>query len=53
MSKLYLLLSIALLWGGSLQAQFGKKTPSEMQSYIDSQTGQPITILTDTTRNDT
>lgn len=52
MSKLYLLLSIALLWGGSLQAQFGKKTPSEMQSYIDSQTGQTITILTDTTRND-
>ncbi len=52
MNKFYLSLTILLAFASALSAQFGKSTPSEMQTYVDSQTGQTITVLTDTTRND-
>lgn len=47
-------LAILLLLGISQAAfaQFGKCTPSEMQTYKDPATGVNITVLTDTTKND-
>ncbi len=52
MNKFYLLLSILLFSASTLCAQFGKTVPSEVQTYVDGQTGQTITVLTDTARND-
>lgn len=48
------LLSLALVCGfaTSVFAQFGNCTPSEKWQYIDKVTGQTITVLTDTTKND-
>lgn len=49
-----LCLTIILLIGFSkvLFAQFGNCTASEMQTYTDHETGNTITILTDTLKND-
>ena len=48
------ILSMVLYMGTSCMAfaQFGTYTASEMQSYIDKETGVEITVLTDTARND-
>ena len=47
-------LTIIVLAGFSkaLFAQFGNCTASEMQTYTDRETGNTITILTDTLKND-
>lgn len=51
--KKQLLLSVLLvLISKPVLAQFGNCTASEMRTYKDSLTGNTITILTDTTRND-
>ena len=52
MKKFFLPLLCMLFPLSALHAQFGKCYPSEMQTYTDSQTGQTITVLTDTTYND-
>lgn len=48
------ILSMVLYMGTNCMAfaQFGTYTASEMQSYIDKETGVEITVLTDTARND-
>lgn len=51
MKKVFL--SLLLMWITRVVfAQFGNCTPSEMQTYIDKETGYRIIMLTDTLKND-
>ena len=52
MRKIIITLTLSLGIAHTAFAQFGNCTPSEMQTYIDRETGLNITILTDTTKND-
>ena len=52
MKRFLFLASLSLCLGQAAFAQFGHCTPSEKFTYIDEQTGNTITVLTDTTKND-
>ena len=52
MKKTLLTMAVALGFTAPSFAQFGNCTPSEKWQYIDKVTGQTITVLTDTTKND-
>ena len=52
MKQFFLLGLLCIFLNGSAFAQFGNCTPSEMTTYVDSQTGCTITVLTDTLQND-
>lgn len=53
MKKQILIIALFSLFGkGTMLAQFGNITASEMQTYKDSLTGSTITMLTDTLKND-
>ena len=52
MKKILFTLLIAAFGCGTASAQFGNCTPSEMQTYVDKQTGHTITMLTDTLKHD-
>lgn len=52
MKQFFLLGLLCIFLNGSAFAQFGNCTPSEMTTYVDSQTGSTITVLTDTLQND-
>ena len=52
MRKLCLTIIVLAGFSKALFAQFGNCTASEMQTYTDHETGNTITILTDTLKND-
>lgn len=52
MRKLIFTLTLSFGISHAAFAQFGNCTPSEMQTYIDRETGLNITMLTDTTKSD-
>ena len=52
MKRFLFLASLSLCLGQSTLAQFGHCTPAERFTYVDKQTGNTITVLTDTTKND-
>ena len=52
MRKFFLLVTLLAGFSKALFAQFGNCTASEMQTYTDRETGNTITILTDTLKND-
>ena len=52
MKRFLFLASLSLCLGQSAFAQFGHCAPSEKFTYVDKQTGNTITVLTDTTKND-
>ena len=52
MRKLCLTIILLIGFSKALFAQFGNCTASEMQTYTDHETGNTITILTDTLKND-
>ena len=52
MRKLCLTIILLIGFSKALLAQFGNCTASEMQTYTDHETGNTITILTDTLKND-
>lgn len=52
MKKIFLTMACACSCCTASWAQFGKCTPSERWTYTDAQTGNEITVLTDTLKND-
>lgn len=52
MKKVLLTILGTVSFTTSALAQFGNCTPSEQWKYVDKVTGQTITVLTDTTKND-
>lgn len=52
MKKILLTMTFLSLCCTAAWAQFGNCTPSEMQRYVDTQTGHTITVLTDTLKHD-
>ena len=52
MKKIFLTMACACSCCTASWAQFGKCTPSERWTYTDAQTGNKITVLTDTLKND-
>ena len=52
MRKFCLTIIVLASFSKALFAQFGNCTASEMQTYTDRETGNTITILTDTLKND-
>ncbi len=52
MRKTFLAITLFLAFSKAALAQFGNCTASEMRTYVDSATGNTITMLTDTMKND-
>ena len=52
MKKIFLTMACACCCCTASLAQFGQCTPSERWTYTDAQTGNKITVLTDTLKND-
>lgn len=52
MKKIFLTMACACCCCTASLAQFGQCTPSERWTYTDAQTGNEITVLTDTLKND-
>ncbi len=52
MRKTFLAITLFLAFSKAAFAQFGNCTASEMRTYVDSATGNTITMLTDTMKND-
>ena len=48
MRKTFLAITLFLAFSKAALAQFGNCTASEMRTYVDSATGNTITMLTDT-----
>ena len=51
MRKTFLAITLFLAFSKAALAQFGNCTASEMRTYVDSATGNTITMLTDTMKN--
>ena len=52
MKKTFFAITLFLAFSKAALAQFGNCTASEMRTYVDSATGNTITMLTDTMKND-